>query len=204
MSSLKLNKFLPTRKAWRVFTRKLQTKFPRFHHSKTIRTTSKRQCTLVRKTSTKGSFWPAFCIHRKLFKPKKTTRTRHYHSYCFQQRPSAVYIDQLFIEPAVSTVQEYLPPDLEAAASKLLYKEEEEICQSSSVSVDRRDNSGNALFKGKGKLDEPTTNSADDMWESLVLESPQQMKGINERAEEFINKFRADMMLQERRLARHL
>ncbi|GJT04083.1 formin-2 like protein [Tanacetum coccineum] len=37
---------------------------------------------------------------------------------------------------------------------------------------------------------------ADDMWESLVMGSPQ-MDGINERAEEFISRFRADLLDQE-------
>lgn len=37
---------------------------------------------------------------------------------------------------------------------------------------------------------------ADDMWESLGLESPL-MDGINERAEEFITRIRAEMQMQE-------
>lgn len=37
---------------------------------------------------------------------------------------------------------------------------------------------------------------ADDMWESLGLASPL-MQGINERAEEFITRIRAEMQLQE-------
>ncbi|KAI3782973.1 hypothetical protein L2E82_13034 [Cichorium intybus] len=37
---------------------------------------------------------------------------------------------------------------------------------------------------------------ADEMWESLVMGSPQ-MDGINERAEEFISRFRADLLVQE-------
>lgn len=55
--------------------------------------------------------------------------------------------------------------------------------------------------KQEGKLNE-NMDSADEIWESLVLASPQ-MNGINERAEEFITRFRAEMLLQER-LARHL
>ncbi|KAK1420558.1 hypothetical protein QVD17_22250 [Tagetes erecta] len=37
---------------------------------------------------------------------------------------------------------------------------------------------------------------ADEMWESLVMGSSQ-MDGINERAEEFISRFRADLLFQE-------
>lgn len=44
--------------------------------------------------------------------------------------------------------------------------------------------------------------SADDMWESVGLASPL-MRGVNERAEEFIARFRAEMEVQEM-LARNL
>ncbi|KAI3772993.1 hypothetical protein L6452_04189 [Arctium lappa] len=37
---------------------------------------------------------------------------------------------------------------------------------------------------------------ADEMWESLAMGTPQ-MDGINERAEEFISRFRADLLVQE-------
>ncbi|KAI3801070.1 hypothetical protein L1987_29171 [Smallanthus sonchifolius] len=42
----------------------------------------------------------------------------------------------------------------------------------------------------------PGGGVADDMWESLVMGSSQ-MDGINERAEEFISRFRADLLVQE-------
>lgn len=170
-----------------------------------------------------------------------------------------MYIDQLFIEPAVSTDKEYLqPPSKAAGASNHVYKKEtcpsasnaeehevvgsqetiggmnkgkgkqltvkeylqpplkaaaasnhlykKEICPSTS-SAEEPEEVGSqetigGMNKGKGKKLSEAMHSADDMWESLVLASPQ-MYGINERAEEFINKFRAEMMLQER-LARRL
>ncbi|KAI3741946.1 hypothetical protein L1987_59625 [Smallanthus sonchifolius] len=42
----------------------------------------------------------------------------------------------------------------------------------------------------------PGGGVTDDMWESLVMGSSQ-MDGINERAEEFISRFRADLLVQE-------
>lgn len=45
-------------------------------------------------------------------------------------------------------------------------------------------------------------DSADSIWESMALASPQSNR-INERADEFIARFRADMLLQEK-LARRL
>lgn len=48
---------------------------------------------------------------------------------------------------------------------------------------------------GVGDMDEKMS-SADEMWESLAMGSSQ-MEGIDERAEEFIAKFRAEMQNQE-------
>nr|KAJ0194211.1 hypothetical protein LSAT_V11C800425710 [Lactuca sativa] len=48
----------------------------------------------------------------------------------------------------------------------------------------------------EGTSDKCGGGLADEMWESLVMGSPQ-MEGINERAEEFISRFRADLLVQE-------
>lgn len=48
---------------------------------------------------------------------------------------------------------------------------------------------------GVAKITGPAAPT-DDMWESVALGSPQ-TKGIDERAEEFIARFRAEMEMQE-------
>lgn len=204
MSCLNLNKLLPARKAWKFFTSKLQTKLHKLRPSKTIKKPKNR----LKTTGKNSSCWPAFCIQSnvrcKRFKHKPSQK-HSYHSYYFHNRPSAVYIDQLFIEPGVSLVKEHLQPPIKAATSAAHKGHKKEICPSTSnvkkpEIVDRPQNMA-GTSKDDGQRNE-IMHSADDMWESLVLASPQ-MNGINERAEEFISRFRAEMLLQER-LAGHL
>nr|XP_027071525.1 uncharacterized protein LOC113696287 [Coffea arabica]XP_027095104.1 uncharacterized protein LOC113715123 [Coffea arabica] len=204
MSCLSFNKLLPSRKAWRVFTDKVQTKLHKLHPSKTIKKPKNR----LKKTGKKTSCWPAFCtqskVQRKRFK-HKPSQTQTLRSYYVHKRPSAVYIDRLFIEPAaVSLVRVHSQPPKKAAATTAS-KEYQEVCPSTLNTekpelVDQRENTA-GTSKEEEKLNE-NMHSADDMWESLVLASPQ-MNGINERAEEFITRFRAEMLLQEQ-LAHYL
>lgn len=51
-------------------------------------------------------------------------------------------------------------------------------------------------YAGPGTSGKGGEGMADEMWESLVMGSSQ-MDGINERAEEFISRFRADLLFQE-------
>lgn len=87
-----------------------------------------------------------------------------------------MFIDQLYVEP-VSIVKEHVVSP--GGSSK------------KSENLDR-----------KSSKEETSVVDADDAWESMVMASPQ-MHGINERAEEFIARFRAQMHQQEI-LARHL
>lgn len=205
MSCLSFNRLLPARKAWRVFTGKVQTKLHKLHPSKTIKKPKNR----LKKTGKKSSCWPAFCIQsrvqRKRFKRKPPSQTQTYRSYYVHKRSSAVYIGQLFIEPAVSLIREHSQPP-ERAAATTASKGYKETCESTLNTkkpelVDPRENTAAGTSKEEGKLNE-NLHTADDLWESLVLASPQ-LNGINERAEEFITRFRAEMLLQER-LAYHL
>lgn len=106
-----------------------------------------------------------------------------------QKKISApVYIDQLFIEPVLALNQ---PLATTAAGAE----KQAPVLKKGKV-IDR-DQAAAGTSKGDGK-----SHTADDMWESLVLASPQ-MNGINERAEEFISRFHAEMQVQEM-LDRHL
>ncbi|KAL3531232.1 hypothetical protein ACH5RR_010554 [Cinchona calisaya] len=201
MSYLNLKKLLPARKAWRAFTIKVQTKLHKLHPSKTIKKPKNKK---QKRTSKKISWWPSFSIQprvqcKRRIKSHTHTHSSTYPSYHFQKRPSAVYIDQLFIEPAVSVAKEHLQQPVNSAicrpSTSTVKKPEPEV-------VDRRRKMAKeGTSKEEGKLND-SMHSADEMWESLVLASPQ-MNGINERAEEFIARFRAEMLLQER-LAHHL
>uniref|UniRef100_A0A166ERY2 Uncharacterized protein n=1 Tax=Daucus carota subsp. sativus TaxID=79200 RepID=A0A166ERY2_DAUCS len=108
--------------------------------------------------------------------------------YRAQKRiPPPVYIDQLFVNKDESStaasnnqIKKCLP---HTEKTKLI----DQQVSAESIRSSREDD-----VKERKKH-----TSADDMWESLVLGSPQ-MYGINERAEEFIVRFRAEMQKQER------
>lgn len=184
MSFLNLNRFLPGSKAWRIFASKLQRKLHKLNTTK--------QPISRKPAKTKKISWPRLCVQSHKFKhkkklPKKTLLYHHHHS---QRNPSspAVYVDQLFINP-VSVIKEHdaNPSSLTASADAKKVM----VPSSSSANRDEEDTGVSAA-----------QDSADYMWESMVLASPQ-LNQINERADEFIAKFRADMRLQER-LARRL
>ncbi|TKY62359.1 hypothetical protein E2542_SST12215 [Spatholobus suberectus] len=95
----------------------------------------------------------------------------------FHKKPAPVYIDKLFREPSCDLVGHLKPQTAHKAPSAKLCGEE-------------------GTTKGGGSC------TSDDMWESLALASPL-MQGIDERAEEFIARFRQEMAAQEM-LARNL
>lgn len=168
---MKLKRFLTARKVWRLFTAKLQTKLI-CRSSKSIK--KNRQHLNI--STSKPLFWSALSLHSH-FKPKRriTKPTHHHHHpqrYRLQKRPTPVYIDQLFKEPESTLTKECLQP----AAKK----------------VTKQDGNNGTNRTSRGS----TAAAGDDMWESLALASPQ-MHGINERAEEFITRFRAQMHSQE-------
>lgn len=182
MAFLKLNRFLPGSKAWKIFANKLHRKLHKLNTSKPIKKPYKSRYG----RPSKRISWPRLCIQGYKFKPKKNLpKTLVYHHH-FQRKPSsAVYVDQLFINPI--SVNQEVPSVTTSAVRK------KEIPPSSSA---------NKVGLGDHDEDEDSgvtgdQDSADHMWESLVLASPQ-LNQINERADEFIASFRQDMLLQER------
>ncbi|CAK9150008.1 unnamed protein product [Ilex paraguariensis] len=185
MSWLNLRRLSLARKVWKVFTTKLQRNLNKLNRSKLI----KKPKNPINNTS-KTVFWP-FTSHKSqlrrqigTFQPAHTLGY-HHHGYLLQKRSKPVYIDQLFVEP--------VPAVNETTASK--------------AAIDNCSTSANKIELINQQTAEEDDNieknrSADELWESLMLASPQ-MHGINERAEEFIARFRAEMQLQEM-LNRHL
>ncbi|KAM7480803.1 hypothetical protein LguiB_005386 [Lonicera macranthoides] len=165
------------KKAWRLFTAKLQTKLIR-RSNKSIK--KNRQHLNI--SITKPLFWSALSIHSHFKRKRRITKLTHHHPqrYRLQKRPTPVYIDQLFKEPESTLKKEYLQP-----AAKKVTKED-----------------GNNGINRTSRGSTAAAAAGDDMWESLALATPQ-MYGINERAEEFITRFRAQMHSQES-LASHL
>ncbi|KAL8113506.1 hypothetical protein AgCh_020726 [Apium graveolens] len=188
MSFFSVRRLLSARKSWSVFTKKIKTNLHKLQMSKAI----KKPKTKNRfKAKTKPAFWPAlssFPYYRK--RGRGTGRLRKVFSdnrYRLQKRmPPPVYVDQLFVnEEESSTATSYnqiqkIP--LGKGKTKLM----DPKVSAESITSSWQDN-----INERKKLP-----NADEMWESLMLASPQ-MYGINERAEEFIVRFRAEMQKQE-------
>ncbi|WVZ07724.1 hypothetical protein V8G54_021070 [Vigna mungo] len=111
-----------------------------------------------------------FATSKRFFRHKRLGTVRSL-LLGFHKKPAPVYIDKLFKEPSCDLVGQLKPPTVHKSRTKRLSGEE-------------------GTTKGGRSC------ASDDMWESLALASPQ-MQGIDERAEEFIARFRQEMAAQE-------
>lgn len=173
------------RKAWKSITYKLG-KLHKTRRSKAMKRARKHPNTPTIKTTRSPKF---LATRRSRHKRLANIRSA---IFGFYKKPAPIYIDKLFKEPSYDLVDHLKPqiahnPRIENTA-KLPYQVEEEV-------------GGTTRSKGGG-LDDIPCNSSDDTWESLALASPL-MHGIDERAEEFIARFRRDLAAQEK-LARNL
>ncbi|KAB1200936.1 hypothetical protein CJ030_MR0G005872 [Morella rubra] len=171
MSCLSL-KLPPAPKVWKSFTSRLQSKLHKLHMSKAIKKPRNR----VKKSTGGGGAWPSLLIDQRLKRRKRHVHAHRAHplrEYFFEKKTAPVFVDKLFKGPVAELVAEPCPP--KGKNFKLLDQP--------------------AAVQESGGLAEKTF-SADDLWESLGLASPQ-MRGVDERAEEFITRFRAEMEVQE-------
>ncbi|KDP26535.1 hypothetical protein JCGZ_17693 [Jatropha curcas] len=169
MSCLNL-RLPPAKKAWKAFTSKLQSKLSlhKLQDSKSMKKKSKY------KTKTKA------IIKRRIFSSSSYSllpfkRRRRSVFFPSPKKPAPVYIDKLFREPVAD----------ELVAQRL------QSAKTVKVLVDKQASREDGRGNGRG------VGEADDMWESLGFASPQ-MRGIDERAEQFIASFRAEMEVQEK------
>ncbi|CAN0886085.1 hypothetical protein LINGRAHAP2_LOCUS15277 [Linum grandiflorum] len=173
-------------KAWKSFTSKLRTKLHKLHNPKSIKKKPKH---ISSTTLTYPIINPAAtAVPYSLPKDRKTRRGRLVISLPrrglpFKRKSSRrlrYYSRSCTTAPVfVDKLFVVEPPIMEVLTTT--------HCEASS----------------SGKSGEEGTDGgggADDMWESLGYESPL-MRGIDERAEEFISSFRAEMQVQERMIA---
>lgn len=99
------------------------------------------------------------------------------------KKTAPVYVDKLFKEPVADELVEQCMP---SAKTMKLLDNHQAVIVSTEAEASRED----------GKGGERAIAAADDMWESLGFASPQ-MRGIDERAEQFIASFRSEMEVQE-------
>ncbi|XP_019178368.1 PREDICTED: uncharacterized protein LOC109173580 isoform X2 [Ipomoea nil] len=173
MSCLNLKGLFPTTKVLKLLSSKLH----RLSRSKVIKKQQRKtplggdKAAIIKKGG--SGRWPKLTGRgkKKKFQFKTTKRID------FHKKPAPVYIDQLFVEP----VKEHPEiPDAKLKKDDCDHRLDDDHEACSSTAVDGGGGSG----------------EADDMWEAIVLASPE-MHGINERAEEFISNFRAEMKRQE-------
>ncbi|CAK8543591.1 unnamed protein product [Lathyrus sativus] len=174
----------PAKKVWKTFASKLGSKLHNIRKSKAMKKQRKNKKTTKTTTITTTTKPPT-----KRFRRKRLTTVRSLLS-SFNKKPAPVYIDKLFKEPPCDYVG-YLKPHTQP-----VYKPRTGI-----AAKDSSEKKQVVELEGTSKRCEKTSAS-DDVWESVALGSPQ-MEGIDERAEEFIIRFRKQMAAQER-LARSL
>ncbi|KAK2417783.1 hypothetical protein QL285_040044 [Trifolium repens] len=183
----------PARKVWKSFTSKLGSKLHNIRKSKAMKKQRKHQSTKTIKPYTSITTKQPKFLATKSFRRKKLVTVRSV--FCsFKKKPAPVYIDKLFKEPSCDVVG-YLKPE------GLNYRPRIEI----DAKIDDFPRGKKEAAEGstsRRSCEKTSSSSSDDMWESVALASPQ-MQGIDERAEEFITRFRRQMAAQER-LARNL
>ncbi|ONH93290.1 hypothetical protein PRUPE_8G223700 [Prunus persica] len=185
MSCLRL-RLPPAGRAWKSFTSKLQSKL---HKPKGIKKPRNRVKAITAAAASSSS---SACASARLrpykflqlrFKRRRrlALRFRYNRPQLLQNRSTAhVFVDKLFKEPAVTVPVERSQPPVEK-------------CKQAAAAATTATGSGG----------ERACATADDMWESLGFASPL-MHGIDERAEEFIARFRKEMDVQEKLARDHL
>ncbi|CAN1136786.1 hypothetical protein LINPERPRIM_LOCUS21437 [Linum perenne] len=177
-------------KAWKTFTSKLRTKLHKLHNPKSHKkkhkqhisssTTINPAATVIpsRKTTRRRLLEISLPRRGLPFKRKSNRRLCYYTKSCYSAPP--VFVDKLFVDPPIMEVLTTTQCEASSSGKSEVMK----------------------LMPSDGqRTDELITDGgADDLWESLGYESPL-MRGIDERAEEFISSFRAEMQFQERLIA---
>lgn len=189
MSSCISLRLPPASKVWKSFTSTLgklhkirRSKAMKKHRSKHLNT-----ITTTKGTTNRGA--PKFLATRRFRRKRLATIKSVF--YGFHKKPAPVYIDKLFKEPTCDLVGHLRPPQAPHKPRTL-----------KTAKAGVKEVAGTS--KGGGcDSDRASTSESDDMWESVALASPL-MQGIDERAEEFIARFRQQMVAQEMRARRNL
>nr|XP_011462268.1 PREDICTED: uncharacterized protein LOC105350922 [Fragaria vesca subsp. vesca] len=166
------------KRAWKSFTGKVESKLHGLNIPKTIKTTTKRLLDLR---------CLRFVVPSKLRALTKASSTfsrsqyynHHYqhHSKFLHKNAATIRIDELFAQSAgnAHTKNKHLDAQAETSRGKEGLDE------------------GNVATRNSKSV-----YSVEDAWQAVVARSPQ-LRVVDERAEEFIYKFRQDMKLQKER-----
>ncbi|WCJ38352.1 hypothetical protein M5689_019418 [Euphorbia peplus] len=176
MSCLNL-RLPPAKKAWKSFTSKLQNKLHKLNKSKNIKKKTRHHFNTSTISTKSVPIRPSLSSDhskkKRFFNPFKPRRTRKRLFLVNGKKTAPVYIDRLFVGPVAADQEVVVTCPARVKTVKVAEFEHKE--------------------DGKGS---ERDGHGDDMWESLGFASPQ-MRGINERAEQFIASFRAELEVQE-------
>lgn len=183
MSCLRLGKKLrPASKAWKGFTSTLQGKLHKLKRSKPIKKTANRLNTTLGIVFNRSPSFPTPLQRKKLalaLPPSAPRPHTHHKRLHLHQKFAPVYVHELFTEPISIEAKRLEPPA--ATTSKVIERQQ-------LTKLEMRVISGPVL---------PETGKGDDASESVL--GVAEMEGVDERAEQFISKFREEMRLQRQR-----
>ncbi|XVF28600.1 hypothetical protein REPUB_Repub15cG0043800 [Reevesia pubescens] len=178
-------KLKPARKAWKSFTNKLKSKLQNIHVPNSIVAASHRFlefCSLRLLAPFKKRFLSKYSSNR--LRRYNYNHLNHYQNYLSQlKNRKVIYIDHLYAEPAMSMQAKRV--DSQAETSR------------------RNEVTDDKALPRKGKEkeaaeEENSIYSIEDAWKAIVAKSPH-LRGVDERADEFIYKFHEDRMLEKER-----
>ncbi|XP_062080403.1 uncharacterized protein LOC133785163 [Humulus lupulus] len=198
---------LPTAKKawWKSLTSKIQSKLHRLNKPKSItkHRSSSSSSSLSKRISKTTTISKRFFVETKRLNHQRKRRrlvllplkrSRGSSAGSSSSITAPVYVDKLFKDTPVSEKVEHL---LQYSIKHVHAKVGHDQYSPATVAAGT---SKEAARNGGGKV---VVAANDDVWESMGFASPQ-MHGIDERAEQFIAKFRAEMEVQERLARDHL
>ncbi|KAJ4968994.1 hypothetical protein NE237_015695 [Protea cynaroides] len=188
MSCLSLGKKLrPAKKSWKGFTSTLQRKLHKLKRSKAIKKTTNSLNKTIATVLNRSPSFPSRLVQPKI-KKRVITRSSSSKHHTHNQKFAPVYVDELFTAEPISIQAKYLEIPTAETTSKVIRKQEK------LTKVEMK------LFT-KPALAE-TSKAAGDRGAastSVVYVPPKQTVGVDDRAEEFIAKFKEEMWLQRQR-----
>ncbi|XVF38461.1 hypothetical protein REPUB_Repub20aG0104400 [Reevesia pubescens] len=175
-------KLKPARKAWKSFTNKLKSKLQNFHVPNSIKAATNRFldfCSIRLFAPFKKRFLSKYSSNR----PRRYNYSHLYHYQHYEtqlKNRKVIYIDQLYEELPVSMQAKRVEPQAETSR--------------------RNEVADNKVVQRKGKEkeeeEESSIYSIEDAWKAIVAKSPH-LRGVDERADEFIYKFHEDRKLEK-------
>ncbi|XVE81853.1 hypothetical protein DITRI_Ditri15bG0099400 [Diplodiscus trichospermus] len=179
----------PARKAWKSFTNKLRSKLQNFQVPTCIKAATRRLlefCSLRLFAPFKKRFLSKYYTTHNRSHRYRFNHLYHYQNYrslLYKDR-EVIYIDQLYAEP-MSMQAKRVEPRAETSR--------------------RNEVDDDKAWKRKGKAKEEEEEeeksgiySIEDAWKAIVAKSPH-LRGVDERADEFISKFHQDRKLEKER-----